>query len=100
MRELFVWYRVDQRNAAAARIAVEAMQRSLERAIDGVETRLLVRRDAEQQTWMETYARPPRAERAGIDAAIESAIAAAALPLRPLLASDRHVEAFDDVQAT
>jgi hypothetical protein len=101
VRELFVWYRVDRRNAAAARVEVEAMQRTLERAIHGLQARLLIRHDADHETWMETYARQPRAAggRAGVDDAAESAIAAASLPLRRLLASDRHVEAFDDVAA-
>ena len=96
MRELFVWYRVDDGNAEAARGAVEAMQRSLERSIPGLQARLLIRRGTGQQTWMETFARRPRApDDAGIDAATESAIAAAAGSLAPLLASERHVEAFE-----
>jgi len=34
----------------------------------------------------------------GVDAMTEAAIAAAAQALRPLLASDRHVEAFETVR--
>ena len=101
MRELFVWYRVDDRNADALRAEVEAMQRSLEQRFAGLRARLLIRREADPQTWMETFARVPRTsgEAGGVDAAIEAAIAAAALALRPLLASDRHVEAFEIVRS-
>jgi hypothetical protein len=97
VRELFVWYRVDERRADAARAAVEAVQRSIADAIPGLQARLLVRRDANQQTWMETYARVQSSaiEDDGIDAATEAAIAAAALPLSGLIEGDRHVEAFD-----
>ena len=102
MRELFVWYRVDDHNADTLRAAVEAMQRSLERTFPGVRARLLIRLDGDRQTWMETYARssPAAGTENGIDAATEAAIAAAAAVLRPLLASDRHVEAFAVVGRT
>jgi hypothetical protein len=100
VRELFVWYRVDERNADPLRAAVEAMQRSLEQRFAGLQARLLIRREADRQTWMETFARARRTsgDDGGIDAATEAAIAAAALPLRPLLASERHVEAFEIVR--
>jgi hypothetical protein len=101
VRELFVWYHVDERNAEALRAGVEAVQRSLEQRFEGLRARLLVRREVERQTWMETFARSPRIAGgvAGVDAATEAAIAAAALPLRPLLASDRHVESFETVRS-
>jgi len=97
VRELFVWYRVEQRNADALRAEVEAMQRSLEQRFTGLRARLLIRHDADQQTWMETFARSPRmpGDVGGVDATTEAAIAAAAQALRPLLASDRHVESFE-----
>ena len=100
MRELFVWYRVDDCNADTLRADVEAMQRSLEQRFAGLQARLLIRREAERQTWMETFTRAPRArgDGGGVDAATEAAIAAAALPLRSLLASERHVEAFESVR--
>lgn len=100
MRELFVWYRVDDRNADALGAEVEALQRSLEQRFAGLRARLLIRREADRQTWMETFTRAPRTrgDAGGVDAAIEDAIAAAALPLRPLLASDRHVEAFESAR--
>ena len=101
MRELFVWYRVDDRNADALRAEVESLQRSLEQRHPGLRARLLIRREAGRQTWMEIFTRPPRApdDVGGIDAATEAAIAAAAQALRPLLASDRHVEAFEVVRS-
>jgi hypothetical protein len=101
VRELFVWYRVDARRTGAAREAVESMQRSLAQAIPGLQARLLVRCGADEETWMEAYARvsSPAIACAGIDAATETAIAAAALPLGGLIEGDRHVEAFDAVTA-
>jgi len=97
VRELFVWYRVADERAAATRKAVEAMQRSLVATCPGLEARLLVRRDNGVQTWMETYACPKRSASggAGVDGAIEAAIAAAALPLGAWIEGERHVEAFD-----
>jgi len=99
VRELYVWYHVDARNADQTRAAVESMQRSLERTFPGLRARLLIRRDAERETWMETFARTRATGGAddGIDAGIEAAIAAAAAALRPMLAGDRHVEAFDAI---
>ena len=99
MRELFVWYRVDARRAAAARAAVESMQRSLVASRPGLEARLLVRDDAAVQTWMETYAcRAGAPAGDGIDAGAEAAIAAAAETLRGMIDGERHVEAFDVVR--
>jgi hypothetical protein len=97
VRELFVWYRVDARRADAARSAVEAMQRSLAATFPGLQARLLVRRDAGIQTWMETYARArlTEDERGGIDPDTEAAIAQAALSLRGVIDGERHVEAFE-----
>jgi len=97
MRELFVWYRVRDERAEAAREAVQALQRSLVATCPGLQARLLVRRDPGVQTWMETYARPQTSasSSAGIDAAVEEAIAAAARSLRPSIDSERHVEAFE-----
>jgi hypothetical protein len=101
LRELFVWYRVGERCSARARAAVDSMQRSLAATVPGLQARLLVRSDGGEQTWLETYARPhpPFPDGAGIDAAMEATITAAALPLRELITGDRHVEAFDAVAA-
>jgi hypothetical protein len=72
------------------------MHRSLTAKWPGLQVRLLVRSDAGRQTWMETYARARTARHDdGIDATLEAAIAAAALPLRSLIDGERHVEAFE-----
>jgi hypothetical protein len=97
MRELFVWYRVDDRRADAARAAVVAMQRALMGAHAGMRARLLVRRGAGVQTWMETYASSAAAG-VGIDPATEAAIAGAARALHGLIDGERHVEAFDSIE--
>ena len=99
-RELFVWYRVRRERADDAHRLVTALQRSLEARWSGLRARVLVRDDADPATWMETYARsaatPGVGEaEVGIDAAIEAAIAAAALPLAALIEGTRHVEAFE-----
>ncbi len=98
-RELFIWYRVRRQCADDARIAVAAMQRSLRSAWTGLQARLLVRDGGDTTTWMETYSRPATsaADRGGLDAEIEAAIAAAAAPLDGLIEGTRHVEAFDVV---
>ena len=95
-RELFVWYRVQRDRADAARAAVLALQRSLCSERPGLRARLLVRDDGDMATWMESYSLPARSagDDHGIDAAIEAAIAAAALPLERLIDGPRHVEAF------
>lgn len=94
MRELFVYYRVDEVVAATARDAVEAMQARLHRACPGLRARLLVRDgdSATLQTWMETYALAGSPE--GVDAEVESRIAAEATTWSHLVAGSRHVEAF------
>ena len=99
MRELFVWYRVDERRAEEARAAVTAMQRALVATCAGLQARLLVRRTDRVQTWMETYAFAPGARNEdGISATIEAAIAGAARALDGVIEGERHVEAFDPVE--
>ena len=90
-RELFVWYRVRADRADEARAQVAAMQRSLTAEFVHLEARLLVR--SETCTWMETYA---SAAPGGIDARIETAIAAAARTLGAVVDGGRHVEAFTE----
>jgi hypothetical protein len=94
MRELFVYYRVDAPNAAAARRAVQAMHERLRGAYPGLETRLLIRAGdgATPQTWMEVYALPGSSR--GVDADLEAAIEAQAAGWLHLIAGSRHVEAF------
>ena len=98
-RELFVWYRVRRERADATRAAVVVAQSRLRSEWPGLKARLLVRDDGEPSTWMETYSllAPGSGDNAGIDLAIEAAIAAAALRLEALLDGPRHVESFDVV---
>ena len=94
-RELFVWYRVPAERAGDARRVVAAFQAALCAQWPGLQARILVRDDGVVATWMETYARAPSdPSGAGVDAAIEAAIAAAAQPLAALIDGGRHVEAF------
>ena len=94
MRELFVYYRIDDGAASAARDAVEAMQERLRVAHPGLVARLLVRDDdaSTPQTWMETYALPGSS--AGADRHVEAAVEAEAAAWASLRAGPRHVEAF------
>lgn len=97
MRELYVYYRVPRATVVSAHAAVTAAQAALRADHPGLLARLL-RRDgalpADAQTWMETYTRPVSA--AGVDAALQAAIDAAAAPLLAFIDGPRHVEAFDD----
>jgi hypothetical protein len=95
VRELFVWYRVAAGRVAEAQDAVQAMQRALRHQRPGLAARLLVRRDetGDVETWMETYALA--APNGGVDALLERLIEDRARSLGPLLASPRHVEAFE-----
>jgi hypothetical protein len=93
-RELFVWYRVRSDRVDEARMAVLVLQQSLRGRWPGMQARLLIRDDGETSTWMETYSLPGDTDDAGIDSAIEAAIAAAAQSLERLIDGARHVEAF------
>lgn len=95
MRELFVYYRVRDADAARARKAVVAMQDELRATRRGLQARLLVRQGEADgpQTWMETYSAGSGS--AGIDVACEALIEAHAIRLAPLIDGSRHVEAFD-----
>jgi Domain of unknown function (DUF4936) len=95
MRELFIYYRVRDTDAAAAREAVAVMQLDLRRSRPGLHTRLMTRQgvDGGAQTWMETYSLagdPP-----GVDAGTESEIEAQAARLARFIDGTRHVEAFE-----
>ena len=98
MRELFVYYRVREADAAAAREAVSAMQNELRSAHPGLRARLLTRQGAGAgagagaQTWMETYSLGTGSE--GVDAAFEALIETRAASLACLIDGSRHVEAF------
>ncbi|MBC8058426.1 MAG: DUF4936 family protein [Rhizobiales bacterium] len=96
MRELFVYYRVREVDAAAARTAAQQMQATLRARHSGLTARLLMRpetRDGEQ-TWMETYAVDAVAAVDGVGQSLQSAIEAEAGALQPFLAGPRHTEVF------
>jgi hypothetical protein len=94
MRELFVYYRIRNADAAAARAAVRTMQDGLRQTHAGLEARLLSRAGDgdELQTWMETYSLANSAE--GIAPGLEARIEAQAAAWSHLLAGPRHIEAF------
>ena len=94
MRELFVYYRIETANAAAARDAVAAMHARLRALHPGLVARLLVRDDdgSGSRPWLETYALARSGE--GVDRRLEAAIEADAAAWAHLRAGPRHVEAF------
>ncbi len=91
MRELFVYYRVREADAARALEAVRAMQLELRSRHPTLVACLLKRPHgaAEVQTWMETYS--------GVDddVALRAAVQAAALGWAHLVDGPRHVEEFE-----
>ena len=96
MREVFVYYRVRVADASAVHAAAQAMQARLRARHPGLIARLMRRADAPtgDETWMETYAVDPARAPEGVSAALEAAIAVAAIALQPLLAGPRHAEVF------
>ena len=94
MRELFVYYKVRDADAEAARRAARTMQDELRRTHAGLVARLLTRAgDGDGlQTWMEIYS---LAGAAGIDPRFEAEIERQATSWAALVAGLRHVEAFD-----
>ena len=96
MREIFIYYRLEARNAAPAEAVVTGFQASLRARFPGLATRLLRRPEAADgvQTWMETYAADPLQHPDGVSAAMEETIEQAAEPLRQWLVGPRHAESF------
>ena len=95
MRELFVYYRVDARDAAQTRAIVLGWQRELRAAHAPLIARLLKRPvagPAGDDTWMETYALAPGA--ADFDEALLAALSAGPAALAPLVMGPRRVEVF------
>ncbi len=94
MRELFIYYRVRDADAAAARDAALTMQSRLRSSHPGLTARLLARdeHDADLQTWMEIYALPGDA--GGMGPRLEALVATEAARWSGLVAGQRHVEAF------
>ena len=124
MRELFVYYRVHAAQAGAARLTAVAFQAELGSRYPALTARLLRRDEGEvidtsvdtsigtsvdknvaknarhandpgrDQTWMETYLIDPRIDAAGVSAALQAEIEAAARVLEPFLNGARHTEVF------
>ena len=124
MRELFVYYRVRAAQAGAARRTALAFQAELGLRYPALTARLLRRDEGEvidtgigksvgtsvdknidknashdndrgrDATWMETYLIDPRIDAAGVSAALQAEIEAAARVLEPFLNGTRHTEVF------
>ena len=120
MRELFVYYRVRAAQAGVARRAALAFQAELGSRYPALTARLLRRDEGEvidtsigtsvdknidknashdndrgrDATWMETYLIDPRIDAAGVSAAMQAEIEAAARVLEPFLNGARHTEVF------
>jgi hypothetical protein len=96
MRELYIYYRVDQENAAAAHAAVAVLHESLRARHPAVRARLLIRIDTTHgsETWMETYSTDPLRYADGISIAMQSDIEAGAARLARLIQGPRHTEVF------
>ena len=124
MRELFVYYRVRAAQAGAARRTALAFQAELGSRYPALTARLLRRDEGEvidtgigksvgtsvdknidknashdndrgrDATWMETYLIDPRIDAAGVSAALQAEIEAAARVLEPFLNGTRHTEVF------
>ena len=120
MRELFVYYRVRAAQAGVARRAALAFQAELGSRYPALTARLLRRDEGEvidtsigtsvdknidknashdndrgrDATWMETYLIDPRIDAAGVSAALQAEIEAAARILEPFLNGTRHTEVF------
>ena len=120
MRELFVYYRVRAAQAGLARRAALAFQAELGSRYPALTARLLRRDEGEvidtsigtsvdknidknashdndrgrDATWMETYLIDPHIDAAGVSAALQAEIEAAARILEPFLNGTRHTEVF------
>jgi Domain of unknown function (DUF4936) len=96
MRELYIYYRVDEFNAAAARAAVTLLHESLRARHPALSARLLRRIDSTlgRETWMETYSTDPLQHADGVSNAMQSDIEAGAATLTRLIEGPRHTEVF------
>ena len=99
MRELFVYYKVRDADAEAARRVARTMQDALRRTHSGLVARLLTRAGEGDglQTLMEIYS---LAGAAGIDPGLEAEIERQATSWTALVAGPRHVEAFDSLPSS
>lgn len=96
MRELYVYYRVPEGDAAAAEAEALQFQWVLRARTPGLVTRLLRRPDASggRSTWMEVYAMDPQFEPAGVSAALQTDIEREAARHLTRIDGERHIEVF------
>jgi hypothetical protein len=98
MRELFIYYRIEEDGAHSALVAAQQMQRRLRERHPALTAQLMCRLDeashrhtSDQQTWMETYS---LREAGGVSIALQAEIEAEAAALAPFIAGTRHTEVF------
>lgn len=96
MRELFIYYRSPQDEAANVARRVHEFQARLTAGHPGLVARLLCRPEVVDgvHTWMETYSMNPAHNSDGIVPALAAEIEAQARCLAPCLIGARHVEVF------
>lgn len=96
MRELFIYYRSAEDEAAGVVGQVREFQARLTAGHPGLEARLMCRPEIVDgvHTWMETYAMNAADHPDGISAALAQEIEQQALCLVPCLIGTRHVEVF------
>ena len=96
MRELYVYYEVQEGDAIAAEAEARQFQSALRARTPGLLTRLLRRPDASggRSTWMEVYAMDPQIEPAGVGAALQADIEREAVRRLTRIDGERHVEVF------
>jgi DNA-binding transcriptional regulator LsrR (DeoR family) len=92
MREIYVYYRVAQADAAAAAGRVRSMQAGLCASHPGLQARLLRRPvvATDLQTWMEVYSIA-----GGVGEALQQEIESAASSLLDVIQGPRHCEVFE-----
>jgi hypothetical protein len=90
--DLYIYYQVEDADAAPLQAAVVAMQASLAQR-HGVTCQIKRRPEGKdgKQTWMEVYAATPAAFAAALDSAVEQA------GLSAWIAGPRHTEVFTDL---
>ena len=96
MRELYVYYRVPERDAVAAEAEANRLQSVLRARTPGLLTRLLRRPAASdgRWTWMEVYAMDAGVEPAGISESLQADIEREAAERLTRIDGRRHVEVF------
>ncbi len=95
MRELFIYFRAQDRDDAGVKAAIHQMQDSLCQTWPGLSARLLCRPEVHDglRTWMEVYA---MASAEGVSPSMQASIDSAAQAIKPWLVGERHTEVFVD----